>query len=101
MAIRGQKRTISFLSGHSTYLVLRERVRGEGGGAQGRARKVLGLIFNFPHSVTVSQNLSRNIWVTCLGISRATMSVKDVEQKLRLPYTFRGVSHPSNVARPA
>ena len=76
-------------------------MRGEGGGGQGRARKVLGLIFNFPYSVTVSQNLSRNICVTCLGISRATMSVKDVEQKLRLPYTFRGVSHPSNVARPA
>ena len=41
-----------------------------------------------------------NCLVTRLDISKVTMSVKGVGQKFRLPYSFKGVSHPSNVVCP-
>ena len=61
MAIQCKKRRISFLSGHSFYLTLGEKVRGARGGG-GVGLKVPWLNLNFPHFVTFP-NLSGHIWV--------------------------------------
>ena len=58
MAIRCQKRKISFLSRNSPYLAPREKVKGVGGGAGGGGGglKVPGLILNSPHIVTFQRS---------------------------------------------
>ena len=56
LAIRCKKHRISFLSGHSLYLVLGEKVRGEG---RVGWLKVPGLNLNFPHVLTFPESISK------------------------------------------
>jgi len=67
MAIQCKKHRISFLSGHSFYLTLGEKVRGARGG-EGMGLKVPGLNLNFPHFVTFPKSVRQY-----LGLSRVLL----------------------------
>ena len=61
MAIRYQKRRISFLSRNSPYLAPGEKVRGV-------RLNVPGLILNFPHIVTFQKSIREHLGVSIVWL---------------------------------